>query len=108
MGKQTLEQLYAPELRGPLTTQAQSRANQWAGRTTLSSGQATAVISTTCAKSDMLVHHTLQLSTLQNSGFGAPCVVTSINPGNSFTMGWADGVGRAFNSTIMWRLEYTS
>ena len=55
-----LEAIFRGYLRGPLLTQAQSKSNAWAGRTTLSSGSASAVISTSAINSDSLVYHMLQ------------------------------------------------
>lgn len=55
-----LEALFRGYLRGPLMTQAQSKSNAWAGRTTLNSGSASVVISTSAINSDSLVYHMLQ------------------------------------------------
>ncbi len=49
------ETLFRPLMRGPIMTKAGSAANQWAGRTTISSGSASQVVSTTQANSDSLI-----------------------------------------------------
>jgi len=46
------EILYGPTTKAPLLTSTLSKSNQWAGRTTLSSGSATVVVSTTSVRSD--------------------------------------------------------
>jgi len=98
------EQFFGPTLRGPVLTKAQSASNQFAGRTTLASGSATVTVSTTSVKSDSIIFHALQAATVSS---GAICV-RSINPGVAFSFGWTDGGARAFDSTIMWRIELTS
>lgn len=55
-----LELLHRALLRGPLVTRATSDANQWAGRTTLNSGSATATVSTFQVNSDSLLSFSTQ------------------------------------------------
>ena len=50
-----IELLFRPLMRGPIKTKAVSASNQWAGRTTLGSGSATATVSTTQINSDAIV-----------------------------------------------------
>lgn len=94
-------------LKGPSMTMANSSQNQWAGRTTLASGQATVTVSTIQVQSDCLIFATPMHVTAQNSGFGGGVCVRSISEGNSFVLGWTDAVGRAFDATIMWEMRRT-
>jgi hypothetical protein len=98
------EQWFRPFLRGPLATKTTSAPNQWAGRTTLSSGSNTVVISTRSVGSDSLILFTMQAATDQASGVGQGLEVKSVNPGNAFILGWSDGgqVKPARNTTVMW------
>lgn len=107
MSHPTLEQLWRAILRGPLTTRAASAANQWAGRTTLSSGSATVTISTTIVKSDSLIFPAVQAATNQASGVSRSIEVKTISPGNFFTLGWSDGNAIARDTTIMWMIVRT-
>lgn len=54
------ELLYRPLMKGPIMTRATSAANQWAGRTTLSSGSASQVVSTSQANSDSIISFSLE------------------------------------------------
>lgn len=54
------ELLFRPLMRGPIMTRAVSAANQWAGRTTISSGSASQVVSTTNVNSDSIFNLALQ------------------------------------------------
>lgn len=56
------ELLYRPLMRGPIMTRASSAANQWAGRTTVASGSATQVVSTTNVNSDSIINLNVQVS----------------------------------------------
>ena len=49
------EALFRPLMKGPIMTRATSAANQWAGRTTIASGSATQVVSTSQANSDSII-----------------------------------------------------
>ena len=64
--KQTAEQIYGGMLRGPLTTKAGSAVNQWAGRTAVLSGVATATVSTTVINSDSIILTAFQSSVASN------------------------------------------
>ena len=55
-----IELLYRALLKGPLMTLTASRANQFAGRTTISSGSASQVVSTNVVNSDSLIAHYIQ------------------------------------------------
>lgn len=49
------ETLFRPLMKGPIMTKTLSAANQWAGRTTISSGSASQVVSTSNVNSDSLI-----------------------------------------------------
>lgn len=105
----TIEALSRAFLRAPLAVRATSgMAGQFAGRTTLNSGTATATVSTTNIKSDSLVFHGFQVATLCGSGVGYTIGVSSIVHGVSFAVGYIDGQGRAPGGTVMWEIRRTS
>jgi hypothetical protein len=83
-------------------------ANQFAGRTTLASGDAFSTISTAVVNSDSIIQATMQVNTNCGSGIGYLTVVSSIVSGKSFAYGYADGQGRAPGGTIMWEIRRTS
>lgn len=60
------EQVWRGMLRGPLTTKAQSSANQWAGRTTVASGATTATVSTNAVTSDSIILTAFQSNVASN------------------------------------------
>lgn len=93
---------------GPGITNITSGPNQFAGRTTLSSGSATVTVSTFQVGSDSLIFLNAQHFTAQNSGFGSGLCVRTIAPGVSFTMGWSDGLGKGFDATLMWEMRRSS
>lgn len=99
------ESLFGPLLNGPLTTKAQSAANQWAGRTAVASGDTTATVSTTTINSDSLVQIAIQSSV--GSNVAQVVKVGSINPGNAMVFGVSPApVGTDFD--ILWRIDQTS
>jgi len=97
MARSTLEQLFGAIFRGAPTTRAQSAAGQWAGRTTVPSGSATAVVSTTVVNSDSII----LLGQVGNAAVGStapgsatsvpPFEVKTISPGGYFTVGTMNG-----------------
>lgn len=97
-----IETLYGPGFFGPPVISVASKSNQFAGRTTLSSGSATVTVSSTVIGSDSIIRLAMQTHVRQNSGFGQPVEVASISPGNFFTLSTADGVAFARDTTIMW------
>lgn len=99
-----IETLYGPGFLGPAVMSVASKANQFAGRTTLSSGSATVTVSSTVVGSDSILRFALQSHVRQNSGFGQPVEVATISPGNFFTLSTADGVAFARDTTIMWEI----
>ena len=103
-----LELLFRPLLRGPAYTEANSGPSQFAGRTTLSSGSATVVISTSVVKSDSLIFAQPEANTRQSSGVAQPIEVMSIADGAHFSFGTADGEALARDTTIMWGILNTS
>lgn len=99
------ELLYDGILKAPLRTETLSKNNQWAGRTTIVSGSATQVVSTTAIKSDAIVRYGLVANTRQSSGFANTIEVSSINHGNFFVFAWADANNLpARDTTIMWEI----
>ena len=62
----TNEQLFRAMVRGVLTTLAQSDSNQFAGITTVLSGQSTQVVSTTSVKSDSIILHSVMTTINSN------------------------------------------
>ena len=103
------ELLFKPTLRGPMRTRTNSQeASFWAGRTTLNSGSATSVVSTTLVQSDSIIQYGIEANTRQDSGVGSPIEVMSIQDGVSFAFGTAGGETIARDTTIMWSLMRTS
>lgn len=99
----TSEQLYRGLLRGPLRTQAGSKSNQWAGRTTLNSGSATVTVSTTAVDSNSIVLGFTEGAANLASGTAIRGIeVKSLSPGNFVTFGTADGQAIARATAIMW------
>jgi hypothetical protein len=104
-----IEMLSRAFLRAPMGVRATSgMAGQFAGRTTLASGTATATVSTTNIKSDSLVHMTFQCATLATSGTAGTFGVSSIVHGVSMSIGYVDGAGRGPGGTLMWEIRRTS
>ena len=102
------ELLFKPTLRGPLRTRASSASNQWAGRTTLSSGDATVAVSCSTVQSDSIIMYGVEANTRQDSGVGAAIEVMSIIDGSGFAFGTSGGETLARDTTIMWSLMNTS
>lgn len=103
------EQLFAPILRGVLTTEATSKVNQWAGRTVLASGDATVTVSTQAVAADSIIRYGVQAHVDQASGSITRGIeVKTISPGNFFTLGTADGIAEIRNVTVMWELVKAS
>lgn len=104
-----IEYLSRAFLRAPLALRATSgMAGQFAGRTTLASGTATATVSTTNIKSDSLVSLGFQIATTCGSGIGYNIGISSLVHGVSFAVGYLDGQGRAPGGTVMWEIRRTS
>ncbi len=92
MSRPSLEQLFGAIFRGAPTTKASSAAGQWAGRTTVPSGSATATVSTTVVNSDSII----LLGQVGNANVASgtairPFEVKTISPGGYFTLGTQDG-----------------
>ena len=102
------ELIFKGTLRGPMRTRASSASNQWAGRTTLNSGDATVTVSTTTIKSDSIIQYGVEANTRQDSGVASPIEIMSIQDGVSFAFGTAGGETLARDTTIMWSLMRTS
>ncbi len=102
------ELLFKPTLRGPLRTRASSASNQWAGRTTLNSGDATVAVSCSTVQSDSIIQYGIEANTRQDSGVGAGIEVMSIIDGSGFAFGTSGGETIARDTTIMWSLMRTS
>ena len=102
------ELIFKGTLRGPLRTRASSASNQWAGRTTLNSGDATVAVSCSVVQSDSLIMYGVEANTRQDSGVGAAIEVMSIIDGSGFAFGTSGGDTLARDTTIMWSLMKTS
>lgn len=74
-----LEQLFAPILHGPMTTEATSNSNQWAGVSTLASGSATLTISTAVVNSNSVI----RLGTEGNANMPVGGGVSALNSGSA-------------------------
>ena len=102
------ELIFKGTLRGPLRTRASSASNQWAGRTTLNSGDATVAVSCSVVQSDSLIMYGVEANIRQDSGVAAHIEVMSIIDGSGFAFGTAGGETLARDTTIMWSLMRTS
>lgn len=91
-------------LKKPMQVKANSGPYQFAGRTTLNSGSATVTVSTAAVEADSIIVATVEAATSVSSGGAKPIEVKSISAGNFFTLGTADGVALARQTTIMWTL----
>lgn len=92
---------------GPYFTDARSRASQWAGRATISSGQETVTVSTFLVNSDSIIRYGVQMVDVVGSLANAFCV-RSISPGNFFTFGTADSQPTTRDAVLMWEIVHTS
>ncbi len=102
----TAEQLWRSLLRGPLRTKAESAANQWAGRVTIASGTASAVVSTTSVASDALIFLTPYRNgnTAAASGAGRAWEVQTIVHGASFTVATIDGASAGATTVLNFQI----
>ncbi len=96
------EQLYRAILRGPLSTEAGSKNDQWAGRTSITTAAATATVSTTAVSSDSLIFYNIQLATAQASGTRIGLRTKAVVDGAYFTIATDDDVKLVTNGTIHW------
>jgi hypothetical protein len=92
--------------RRPGFTRAASASNQFAGRTTLQSGSATVVVSTTSVDSDDII----LLGPMASTGItsGKAIEVKSINPSNAFVLGTVDATAAPGDRVIGWMIWRTS
>ena len=86
-----LEILHRALTKGPLITRTTSSPDQWAGRTTLSSGSATVTVSTYSVGSDSLIFAAVQAAL----------------PAAYATQGWASVVASAATATISTTAVYS-
>ena len=97
-------------LRGPISTRtAPTEPNPWAGLTTLNSGSATVVVSTSIVQSDdifKIAENPGSLGVAANSG--GYIVANSIVQNTSFIFGRSTGVAVPWDTTIMWEILRTS
>lgn len=104
MPRQTAEQIFRGNLKGPLTTKATSAANQWAGRTAVTSGVATVTVSTTIVDSDSLIRTSIFSNVASN--VAQVVKVHSMTSGAYFGMTITPApVGTDF--AIMWEIVKT-
>lgn len=108
MPQPPLESLFGGWLKGPFRTRATSAANQFAGRTTIASGTATVVISTSIVNSDSLIFLGLEGNANVASGTGKTLEVKTISSGGYFTLGTQDGIGFGGSRILMWEVRRTS
>lgn len=105
MGKATAEQIFRGLLHGPLRVVNGAGASLYFGRTTLASGSATQIASTTLVDSDSLVLMGLEApGTNVASGTFKGIEVKSINPGNAIVFGTPDGIAMARDTVISWMI----
>lgn len=107
--EQTAEQFFRPHFRGPDRVDlTPARTDPYAGRTTISSGDVTATVSTALVNSDSIITYGVELEvnspSVNSGGFVS---VVSIASGVSFAFAWATGVAVGQDTVIMWRLTYT-
>lgn len=109
MPRPTAEQLFRMFLRGPATVKANSAANQFAGQTTVVSGTATGVVSTTAVDSDSLILFGQVAVGATNvlSGQSRTWEVKSINTGLAFTFGTTDGAALSRDTVVHWMIWRT-
>lgn len=103
-----IEVLHGPGQRGPTTLRDESNRAAWFGRTDIASGDASAVVSTALVNSDSVIMYGVQNHIAQTSGSVVNNIeVTTISPGVSFTVGYADGLARntGGTTTVMWELK---
>ena len=104
MGRRTAEQVWRGNLRGPLSTKANSANNQFSGITVLGSGSATVTVSTTAVKSNSIILMGAQANAAVNSLTGRSIEVKSIVDSSYFVLGTVDGVSMARDTNIGWLL----
>lgn len=106
----TAEQLFKPNLRGPLTSQMSGVGvtEQWCGRTTINSGTVFNTVSTALVGSESLIMITPEISsvdgTIAQSGSGAFVAVSSIVADTSFAVGAASGIAFLQDITVSWMI----
>jgi hypothetical protein len=105
--RQTASQIFRGMLRAPLTTKITSSANQWAGMSTINSGSATLVVSTTIVDSDSLIFLGRIGNANVGSGINKTIEVKTISPGNYFTLGADDGQAIQRDTLIHWMIVRT-
>lgn len=102
------EMLFGPQFKGPMFVDT-SKANSIAGKTTLASGSATAVVSTNQVNSDSLVFlGQVGYANLGSGDVRGPVEVKTIVSGVSFTLGVADGVAMARDTIVHWMILKTT
>lgn len=107
-GPNLLELLYGPHLHGALSTDATSHAAQYAGRTTIASGTTSVTVSTAMVNSDSLILMGREFNFTVGSNENVSTHVSTINPGNFFTVATDDNTNVEQDVTIMWLLLPTS
>ncbi len=98
------EQLYRPNLRGPLRAQI-GNTNAWAGRTTVASGSVSATVSSNIVNSDSVILFSTEVASVGigiTSGYGL--VVNSIVSATSFALSNASGVAVPWDQIAMWTI----
>lgn len=94
--------LYRAQLRGPLTTKTNSNeTNPWAGYTVISSGVATAVVSTTNVKSDSIFNIAIGATGVSSAYM---IQVRTIIDSTSFVLSRSTGAAAPIDLTVYWSL----
>lgn len=105
---QELEELFAPNLRGPMSTRTSEERNPWAGFATINSGSAFATVSTAMVKSGNLIftqsYPGSVAVSIQSAGH---VVVNSIVNNVSFALGWSTGVAASWDTVVGWEMRLT-
>lgn len=103
MAKNTMEQWFGPQLRGPITAKpTNDRRDPFAGETTILSGTATVVVSTNLVNSASVVLATVNAATAIASL--QPVVVNSIVTGVSFNVSRAPATNSPIDTRVSWFL----
>lgn len=104
MSETVKEELFGAHLRGAPHTKTNSAAQQFAGRTTIASGSATAVVSTTAVKSDSVIQMSFEGNANVASGTNRCFEVKTISDSARFVIGTQDGEAVPRDTIAMWQI----
>jgi len=101
------EQLFRAVFRGP-TAQQVDQTDGWAGRSTVDSGSASIVISTTVVQSDSFFRLAFSVGSAGAvASRQGPYVINSVVDGTSFAITTITGVAYAWDNVVMWEIVKT-